>query len=221
LSASNQVLATWHKSKTKTLEDARERETTVGVAGAGSITSQLPALYNNVLHTKLKLVAGYIAGTDINLAMERGELEGRGSNTWSSYVSLNPDWIREKKINVIIQVGMKKEATLPHVPLLIDQAKNEQDRAVFSLMSRVAAISRPIVTTPGVPAERIKALRAAFDQTIRDPDFLEEARRQRLEIDAVDGEQLQKMMSDIIDAPQATKEKVREAIEAPAASAER
>ena len=212
MSSSNQVLATWHTSKTKSLEDARLKKTIVGITGAGSINSQLPFLFNNMLSTKLIIVGGYKAGTDINLAMERGELDGRGSNTWASYEALNSDWINNGLIIPIIQVGIRKESTLGHVPLLIDQAKNEEERSIYNLISQVAMISRPIATSPNIPLERIEILRKAFKNAMNDESFIKDTAQQRMEISVLDGEDLQKMVSEIINVPVSVREKAKAAM---------
>ena len=179
LSDSNPVLTTWHSSKVKTLEDARQQVAILGTTGAGSISAQLPAVYNNLLGTKFKVIYGY-DGSNTTLAMERGEIDGRASNTWASYKMGQADWVNNKKLNYILQVGLRKEPELPHVPLLTDLAQDEETRQIFQFLSRVVAISRAIVTSPGVPPERVEALRRAFDATMKDPQFIaavEKARR--------------------------------------------
>lgn len=213
MSDSNQVLAVWHTSKTKSLKDALERETTIGTTGAGSISQQLPAIYNNVLGTKLKIVFGYPDGHDVDLAMERGEVEGRGTNPWASYVAVSPHFVKEKKIIPIIQVGLKKDEDLPDVPLLRELAKTPEDQSVLDFMSRAVAVGRPIATTPGVPKERVAALRRAFDATLKDPEFIQEAEKERADISPMSGEQLAELVQSLIEAPDDIKARVRQAIE--------
>jgi tripartite-type tricarboxylate transporter receptor subunit TctC len=213
MSSANQVTVTWHTSATQTLEDAKKRETVIGTTGAGSISTQLPAVYNNILGTKLKLVVGYPDGADINLAMERGEVEGRATNPWSSYNASNPRYVAEKLITPFIQVGMVKDPSLPNVPLMRDFAKNAEEKQILDFMSRSVSIGRPIATTPGVPAERVAALRKAFDETLKDPEFLADAEKQRLEIQAMTGEELARLIKDVIEVPADIREKVKLAIE--------
>jgi tripartite-type tricarboxylate transporter receptor subunit TctC len=213
MSSANQVTVTWHTSPTQTLEDAKRRETVIGTTGAGSISTQLPAVYNNILGTKLKLVLGYPDGADINLAMERGEVEGRATNPWSSYKASNPRYVAEKLITPFIQVGMEKDPDLPNVPLMRDFAKNAEEQEILDFMSRSVSIGRPIATTPGVPAERVAALRKAFDDTLKDPEFLADAEKQRLEIQAMTGEQLAQLIKSVIETPAAIRDKVKRAIE--------
>jgi tripartite-type tricarboxylate transporter receptor subunit TctC len=213
MSSSNQVLVTWHTSPTKTFADLMRRETVIGSSQAGSISVQMPAVYNNILGTKIKIVFGYPDGKDINLAMERGEVEGRATNPWASYVAVDPQYITEKKIIPIIQVGMTKEADLPNVPLLRELGKNPDDQPVLDFMSKAVVVGRPIATTPGVPAERVAALRAAFDATLKDPEFIAEAKTQRAEIGPMPGAELAQIIGEIIAAPAPLRERVKLAIQ--------
>jgi tripartite-type tricarboxylate transporter receptor subunit TctC len=215
LSDSNQVLVTWHTSATKSLEDAKKRETIIGSTQAGSISVQLPAFYNSILKTRLRIVFGYPDGTDVNIAMERGEVEGRGTNPWASYQSTTPDWVRDKKVIPIIQVGLKKDPGLPDVPLLRDLATSPDEQLVLDYMSKAVAVGRPVATTPGVPDARVAALRRAFDVTLADPEFIKEADAQRAEISAMSGEQLAQIIADLIEAPQSVRDKVKTAMEPP------
>jgi tripartite-type tricarboxylate transporter receptor subunit TctC len=212
MSSANQVTVVWHTSLTKTFEDATKRETVIGSTGAGSISTQVPAVYNNVLGAKIKLVVGYPDGTDINLAMERGEVEGRATNPWVSYKASTPRLVNEKLITPIIQVGMQKEPDLPDVPLMRDLAKTPEEKQIVDFISRAVAIGRPIATTPGVPAERVAALRKAFDATLNDPQFLADTEKQRMEIRAMSGDELAKLVKEVIEAPADIREKVKLAI---------
>jgi tripartite-type tricarboxylate transporter receptor subunit TctC len=212
MSTSNQTLVVGHTSPTKTLEDAKQRVTPIGSSGAGSISVQLPAVYNNILGTKLKIIFGYPGGAEMNLAMERGEIEGRGTNTWSAWTATHSDWIREKKIVPIIQVGLRKEPELPDVPLLMDLARNDRQREILSYVTRAVAVGRPIATTPGVPPARLQALRVAFDATVKDPSFMADAERQRLDVNTMTGAELEKIVAALIDAPQDIKAEVKQAI---------
>jgi hypothetical protein len=201
----------WHTSKVKTIEDAMKYEAPMGATG-GSTSSQYPRAMNALLGTKFKIILGYPGGNDINLAMERGEVEGRGSNAWASWKSTRMDWIRDKKVNIIVQIGLKKEPDLPDVPLLIDLAKNEEDKAVLRLLSAPTTIGRPIFTSPGVPEERVKALRAAFDATMKDPEFLADAKRSGFDINPVSGEEMQKIVADIVATPKVIADRLQSII---------
>ena len=126
ISASNQVLVTWHSSATKTFADLMTRETVIGSSQAGSISVQMPAVLNNVVGTKIRIVFGYPDGRDINLAMERGEVEGRATNPWASYISTDPHYVEKKLIVPILQMGMVKDTDLAHVPLMRDRARRRR-----------------------------------------------------------------------------------------------
>jgi tripartite-type tricarboxylate transporter receptor subunit TctC len=214
MSSSNQVLVTWHTSPTKTLADLMKRETTIGSTQAGSISVQMPSVYNNILGTKIRIIFGYPDGRDVNLAMERGEVEGRATNPWASYVAVTPEYVEKKWIIPIIQVGMVKDPDLPNVPLLREQkAKTPEEQAVLEYMSKATVVGRPIATTPGVPPERVAALRKAFDATLKDPEFIKEAKTQRAEIDAMTGAELAQIINELIAAPQELKDRVKAAIQ--------
>ncbi len=210
---SNQLLVVWNTSSTQTLDDAKRRVTRIGSTGAGSASVQLPAFYNNVLGTQFQIVFGYPGGIDVDLAMERGEVEGRGTNPYSDYMAAKPDWIPKKRVIPLIQVGMEKEPALPDVPLLRDQIVREEDRALLEFMSRAVTVGRPLATTPGVPAERVAALRKAFHDTLRDPEFIADAKRQNAEIRPMSGDKLAELYRDLIGAPQDVKDRVKVALE--------
>jgi tripartite-type tricarboxylate transporter receptor subunit TctC len=206
-SQENNTTVTWATSGVKTIEDAMKQEVPMGATG-GSTSSQYPRAMNALLGTKFKIILGYPGGNDINLAMEKGEVAGRGSNSWASWKSTRPDWLANKKINILVQIGLTKAPDLPDVPLLMDLAKNDSDRAVLKLLSAPSAIGRPIFTTPGVPEDRVKALRAAFDKMVKDPAFIDEAKKSNLEVDPLSGEELQKIVNDIIATPKETAERL-------------
>lgn len=209
--AGNNVTAVWHTTGVKTIEDARRTEVVIGATG-NNTSAQYPIVMNAVLGTRFKVVTGYPGGNDINLAMERGEVGGRGSNNWVSWKATRPHWLKENKINILVQIGIKKEPDLPHVPLLTDLAKNEEDRALLALLSAPVAVGRPVFSTPDVPADRVAALRAAFDATMKDPDFLAEARKMDLDIDPVGGAELEKVVRDVIAAPKAVADRLAKII---------
>ena len=208
----NNTVTSWHASGIKTIEDAKTQEVTVGSTGA-STSSQYATAMNALIGTRFKLVTGYPGGNDINLAMERGEVAVRGSNSWASWKSTRADWVRDNKIHILVQIGLKRAPDLPNVPLMIELAHNDADRAVFRLISAPTALGRPIATSPGVPAERVKMLRDAFDRMIRDPKFIEIAEKERFEIDYVPGEEMQQIVAEIVNAPEPVLRKLKEIIE--------
>jgi len=202
LSQSNNLLVTWYTSPVKTIEDAKRRETSIGASGAGSTAAQLPAVLNALLGTRFKVVLGYDGGTSIQLAMQRGEMEGRGANTWASYKATTPNEVRERKYHYLVQVGLRKEPDLPDVPLLTDLVKGDTGKEQAArFLSLALSISRPLAAPPAVPAERVALLRRAFDATMKDKDFLAEAQKLGAETDPMDGEQVQAAIAEILSTP--------------------
>ena len=198
--ADNNILATWGSSGVKSIADARKAEVAVGATGINT-SAQYAQVLNVVAGTRFKIIIGYPGGAEINLAMEKGEVAGRGSNSWSSWKATRPDWVRDGKLNPLVQIGLAKAPDLPDVPLLMDVATDPDDRAALKLLSSPPTIGRPLFTTPGVPTERLAALRDAFDATMRDPAFLADAKAQRLDIDPVSGADLQTIVADILATP--------------------
>ena len=196
---SNLVLATW-ADKAKTIEDAKKKEVIIGAGGPTSPSGQIPRALNNVLGTKFKIIVGF-PSTSIDLAMERGEVDGRGSAQVSYYQTVRPQWVSEHKLNYLVQWGSKRDPDLGNVPLLTELAHNEAERQVFALLSSTVIVGRPILTTPDVPADRLAALKDAFTKTMKDPNFLEEAKKLNLEINPLYAEEMQKLINDVIATP--------------------
>jgi tripartite-type tricarboxylate transporter receptor subunit TctC len=213
LSSAGQVVVAWHTAPVKTLDDAMKREIVVGTTGAGSSAVQIAAVLVNVVGAKFKLVVGYGDAHDVNLAMERGEVEGRSSSPWPSYLAASPHYVINKLIVPLVQVGLDKEPELANVPLLRDLARTPQERDVLDFMSVSVAVGRPVATTPGVPSDRAAALRQAFDATIADPAFLADAEKQRLELRPMDGGRLAELVKAVIETPADVREKVKIAIQ--------
>ena len=212
LSAAGQVVVMWHTSPTKTLADAMKRETVIGTTGAGSSAVQIGAVLINVVGAKIKLIVGYPDAQGVNLAMERGEVEGRSSSPWPSYLAASPHYVHDKLITPLVQVGMVKEPELPNIPLLRDLAKTPEQKEILDFLSLSVVIGRPVATTPGAPPERVAALRKAFDATLNDPAFIAEAEKQRLELRAMNGGELAELVRNVIETPAGTREKVKLAI---------
>lgn len=209
LGDSNLLTYVWHASPTKTMNDAKRRETTLGGSGAGSVTTWLPLVYNNVLGTRFRVINGYKGANDVRLAMERGEVEGYAANPWNSLLSANPELVRDRKLTILVQIGTEKEKDLPDVPLLPELAANDEQRAILDFISMAFAVGRPIATTPGVPPERVAALRKAFNDTVVDPVFIEAAAKAGAQIKPVYGDELQRLVDAVINAPASIRDKVR------------
>jgi hypothetical protein len=148
--------------------------------------------------------------------MEKGEVGGRGSNSWASWKSGHPEWIAERKIYILVQIGLKRAADLSDVPLMSELAKNDADRQVLTFISSDMGISRAFVTTPGVPPERLAALRQAFMEMMKDPDFLAEAAKTQMDISPSSGEEAQKVADSILDYPAIVVARAKALVEAPA-----
>ena len=155
------VCATWKTSPVKTWPDMFVREFSLGGSAVGADPDTFALILRNVFGAKVKLVTGYPGGNDINLAMERGEVGGRGSNSWASWKSTRPQWLAEKKVFILAQVGVKRNPELADVPTMQELAKNDADRQVLEFISADTAISRPLVTNAGVPRERATSPRSA------------------------------------------------------------
>jgi hypothetical protein len=209
----NQLLVVWHTSGVKTLAQAKTTETLIGSTGAGSVSVQLPAFYNNVLGTKFKIILGYQGGQEVDLAMERGEVDGRGTNTYTGYQTSKPQYLSNKLIIPLIQVGLEREPELPDTPLLLDQPVKTEDRPLLEFMSKAITVGRPVATTPGVPADRVAALRKAFMDTLQDPEFIAEAKQQNAEVRPMTGQVLEATIRELIEAPQSVRDRVKIALQ--------
>ena len=203
------VVAVWHTAGAQTIADAKTKEIIIGATGASGTMAGFPALLNHTIGTKFKIVTGYEGGNQLNLAMERGEVQGRGTLSWSSVQSLKPDWYADKKIIPLVQVGTKKEPDLPHVPLLVELAQNDEQRQMFQFVSAPSAMERPFAGPPNIPADRLALLRRGFEAMVKDRDFLETAKKQEIEIDLTPGEEVQKIVAAIVATPPDIIEKTR------------
>ena len=197
----NNVLMLWHTTGVKSWKDLREKEVVVGATGVRSTSGLYPRALNNILGTKLKIIVGFKGGSQMNLAMERGEIDGRGSNAWASIKGLTPQYLKENKLSLPIQMGLKRAPDLKDVPLIWELGRNEAERKVLKLLSSSSAVGRPILTTPGVPADRVAALRAAFDAAVASDDFINEAKKRKLDINPTSGVEIQNLVQEILTSP--------------------
>jgi tripartite-type tricarboxylate transporter receptor subunit TctC len=188
------VCVSWHTSGITKYEQLLKQELVVGGTGPSADTDQFPRITNAVLGTKFRIISGYPGGNDINLAMERGEVGGRCGWSWSSVISTRMNWFKEKKINVLIQMALNKHDDLPNVPLVVDLAKNDEQRAILRVIFARQALGRPFLGPPGVPRDRAAALRKAFTDTMKDKAFLADADKAKLEITPLSGEAIEKII---------------------------
>jgi tripartite-type tricarboxylate transporter receptor subunit TctC len=200
---SNGLVYTWHSSGIKTLDDAKQKEVPMGAVGAASDSVIFPNLINEMVGTKFKPISGYAGSAQIHLAMERGEVMGRGGNSWASVQTANMSWIKENKINILVQVGFEKEPDLPQVPLLLDLVNDEERKSVIRVVSLPTALGYGHWVAPGVPKDRVAALRAAYAATMRDPEFLAETQKTGMVVRAQAGETLDGLVRQVTTAPKA------------------
>lgn len=200
-SSSNSTVYVWHTTGVKRLEDATQRPVVMGGTGVGSYTVIYPTVLNSVLGTKFKLVTGYASTTEIAIALERGEVQGRAGNNFNSLIVEHAEWLKSGKINLLAQVGLERDKKFPKVPLITDFAKTDAQRAILRFFSTDIVIGRPFVTSPGVPAERVAILRQAFDRMLKDKAFLEETRKARVDIQPVGGVAIQKIVAEFMNTP--------------------
>jgi tripartite-type tricarboxylate transporter receptor subunit TctC len=195
------ICVAWHTSGITKFEDLLSRELTVGGTGASADTDQFPRIMNGLLGTKMKVVTGYPGGNDVGLAMERGEVNGRCGWSWSSVKTTHPTWLRDKKINILVQLALAKHPDLPDVPLVVDLATTDEQRLIFQLIFARQVMGRPFLAPPNVPADRTAALRKAFMDTLTDKDFLADAEKTQLEINPVAGDKIQELVKAIYQTP--------------------
>src|SRR5215217_3026664 len=210
IAAGVETMAVWHTTGVKSIEDARKREVVAGASARGAITFIYPQMMNEFLGTKFKIVTGYPGGNQINLAMERAEVQAR-NNTWSSWKATKPTWLRDKFITVIVQAGPR--APDLDAPPIESFAKTPDDRKLIELVTSGTHLGRPMATTPDVPADRLKALRDAYRATMADPEFRAESEKSGFEIDPVYGKDMQKIVEKIMSTPKALANRAKHLVE--------
>ena len=192
------VCVSWHTSGVARWEDARTRELLVGASGGpADDASQYPSLLNNMLGTRFKIINGYPGGNEINLAMERGEVQGRCGIPWSTVKATRQSWIDKKEINLLMQFSLAKHKDLPDVPLVLDLATSDEQRRIIKLVFGRQVMGRPFAAPPGVPESRVAALRKAFMDTMADPEFVAEVVKAKFEVTPVSGAKLEELVLDV------------------------
>ena len=200
----------WKTSPVKTFADALKTQSTLSATGVGSTVYVYPNVINHVLGTKFKLILGYKGSSEAMLAVERGEAEGH-STSWVALKVAHPDWIRDKSVSILVQFALKRHPEMPDVPTAVELASNDEQRAILSAVVNAAEVGSAFFTTPGVPADRLNALRRAFDATMKDPEFLAEVERTKLTVNPFTGEELQAMVRSVSNLSPELLEKVRAA----------
>ena len=190
----------WHTSDIKTIEDARKRVVRVSTTGMSGNSAKTPLMVNMLLGTKFKVIAGYKT-TGMRLAVERGEVEGICGLSYDTYVAANPGWLKDKKIRFLLQSGMKKVKELPNTPVLIDFVKDAKQRQALQLLSVRDDVGRPYLFPPKVPKYLVTALRKAFNDTMKDPKFLSDAKRLKIKPIPMSGDKMQAAIKATYAAP--------------------
>jgi tripartite-type tricarboxylate transporter receptor subunit TctC len=196
----NEVIITWHTAGIRTIDDVRKKEVVLGGTGAGSGIFIIPMAMNRILGTKFKMVIGYKSSEDVNLAMQRGEIQARAFSM-TSITAQHPDWLKNKTVDFIAQAGEERDHTIPNVPLLTELATNDVDKQVMKLISSPPGLGRPYVAPPDVPADRVALLRKALAATFADKAFVAECEKLQMDIDPMSAEEVTKIVSEVIGAP--------------------
>ena len=191
----------WHTAAVRTLQDTMTRELIVAGTGADATEVVWPKAANKLIGTRFKIVLGYPGSTEMLLALERGEVEGNCGLGWTFLKLRKAGWLRDRKINILFQWSLRKHPDLLEVPLLVDATRTPDDRKVFEFLLAPQDMGRPFFAPPGVPAERLQALRDAFAQTLKDPQFLADADKMGIEVQVVRGEEVQALVERIYAAP--------------------
>ena len=195
------IFVTWHSSAVKSWDDALIKPFTVAGEGSGSDPDVFSAVLKNAFGARLKLVSGYPGSAEVALAIERGEVDGRVGWSWSSLKLLKPDWVAGQRVNFIVQLALNKSQELAQAPLILDFADTERKRQILRLVLSRQPMARPFAAPPGLPQDRLRALRKAFDATMADPEFLAEAKHRGLEVNPVSGSEIDRLVDELYSTP--------------------
>jgi tripartite-type tricarboxylate transporter receptor subunit TctC len=213
IASNSSLCATWHASPIRTWADALTKPFALAGEGSGSDPDSFARILKNIFGAKVKLVTGYPGGSEMNLAIERGEVDGRCGWSWDSIKSTRPEWLRDRKINLLAVFSLQKAADIPaDVPLIGDLAGSDEQRQILRIHLAGQALGRPFFTSPGVPDDRKAALRAAFDATMKDSDFVAETTKVKLEVNPASGAEIDRLLAEIYATPKDVIEKAKQAV---------
>jgi tripartite-type tricarboxylate transporter receptor subunit TctC len=207
-----QVLYVWHDVPVKTAADLKTMQVLMGTLGVGTDSYTLPLLMNEIMGTKLKVVPGYVGESDTLVAMERGEIQGNTAGL-ANLLSAEPEWLREGKIRILVQFGRERLPELPDVPAAPELASSDIDRDMLRFFALKYDMAYTLIAPPGVPAERLAALRNAFDATMKDPEYIAAAKKISLPINPLSGDEVTKLVAQIQDAPQYVVDRLRSTLD--------
>jgi tripartite-type tricarboxylate transporter receptor subunit TctC len=203
---------TWHTSQVKTWQDFLEKPITLGGQGPSSEPDIFANLYRNLFGAKVKLVAGYPGTNEITLAMERGEVDGLCGLSWSTIKTRHAQWLRDGKMNILVQAAFQKVPEMGDVPLILDVTKDQETLQILRLFLAAQEMARPFAAPPGIPADRAAALTAAFDATMTDPEFLADAKKLDIDINPVSGPAISRLLTQLYATPKNVLQKAAQAV---------
>ena len=213
IDSTTSTCAVWHTAPVKKFSELFEKPLIVGGTGPGSSMDIMAKLLNNLFGTKIKLVTGYPGGSAVSLAMERGEVQGRCGWSWSAILTNHASWVEQKKLRVLVQFALKRSKQLPDVPLITDFAKTQEQKDIISLVLAPQQMAFPLLAPPGMPRERLLALRRAFDATMKDPAYLADMKKHHLDPDPISGAEIEELIGKIYAQPPSLVAKAKEALE--------
>jgi len=209
--ADTSVAVVTKKAGVKSWKDLKTKEVIVAGTGVGTESVVVPYVLRNILGFKYKVIAGYPGGSEMNLAMQRGEVDGRGTFSWTSLKPHYKEWIESGEMVILYQQGLRKHPDLPNVPLVTDLAENDDQKKLLELQFTAFELGRPYFVADDVPADRVAALRRAFDQAMKDKELLADAEKQNLEVNPATGEEMQDMLKRVYATPKALVARLQEA----------
>lgn len=214
MNSDTSVAVATKKSGVKSWQDLKSRELIVGASGVGTESVVVPHVLRNILGFKFKVIAGYPGGNEMNLAMQRGETDGRGTYSWTSLKPHYKELVESGDLTVLYQMGLKKHPDIPNVPLVTDLAESDEQRKLLDLQFTAFELGRPFFVADGVPADRVNTLRRAFDECMKDKELLADVEKQGLEINPSTGEEMQEILARVYSTPQELVAKLQEASKA-------
>jgi tripartite-type tricarboxylate transporter receptor subunit TctC len=195
------ICAAWHTAAVKKWDDLTTKDFVVASSGLSSDTGVFALVLKNLFGARIKIITGYPGGAEMSKAMETGEVDGRCGWSWSGVKSSKSNWLRDKEINVLVQLGLRKAPDLPDVPLIMDLARNDEERVILKLIFSRQEFAWPFVAPPDLPPDRKQLLRTAFDATLKDPEFLEDAKKMVLDVSPVSGQTVEELIDELYRTP--------------------
>lgn len=213
IASANGLVMAWHDSGVKTIDDAKKKSVPIGTTGTNDDAYVYAKVLNATIGTRFTIVSGYNGTSAVNMAIERGEVSAMGRATYFGFLAQKPDWLRDKKVTLLVQLGFAKQPELPDVPLLIDMMPNDEARQVAALVTLPTAIGYSHWLAPEAPADRVKVLRAAYDATVKDPAFLADAAKQNLQVRPKTSTEIEALITRATATPEAIRKRTASILE--------